>query len=53
LDAFSKKWEHLKAALALHFAHCNFCRFHGTIKKTPAMAAGLTARRWELGELLA
>ncbi|MBI3696247.1 MAG: IS1 family transposase, partial [Acidobacteria bacterium] len=24
--AFSKKWENLKAALALHFAHYNFCR---------------------------
>jgi IS1 family transposase len=26
--AFSKKWANLKAALALHFAHYNFCRVH-------------------------
>ena len=51
-NAFSKKWEHLKAALALHFAYYNFCKWHGTIRKTPAMASGLTDRRWGLRELL-
>jgi hypothetical protein len=29
-NAFSKKWENLKAALALYFAYYNFCRIHGT-----------------------
>jgi len=24
--AFSKKWENLRAVLALHFAYYNFCR---------------------------
>ena len=28
---FSKKLENLAAAVALHFAHYNFCRRHGTI----------------------
>jgi len=51
--AFSKKWDNLKAALALHFAYYNFCRVHATIKATPAMAAGLAAHRWKLAELLA
>jgi hypothetical protein len=52
--AFSKKWDHLKAALALHFAYCNFCRKHGSLKgRTPAMAAGIADRVWEIGELLA
>ncbi len=51
--AFSKKWENLKAALALHFAYYNFCRVHSTIKATPAMAAGLAEGRWTLAELLA
>lgn len=50
--AFSKKWENLEAALTLHFAYYNFCRVHGTIKKTPAMAAGLTDHVWTLAELL-
>ena len=27
-NGFSKKWENLKAALALHFAYYNFCRMH-------------------------
>ncbi len=52
--AFSKKWEHLHAALALHFAYYNFCRIHGSLKGiTPATAAGVADRRWELAELLA
>lgn len=50
--AFSKKWDNLKAALALHFAYYNFCRVHKTLKKTPAMAAGITDRVWSLSELV-
>ena len=50
--AFSKDWEHLRAALALHFAYYNFCRVHGTIKATPAMAAGLTGHQWLLADIL-
>ena len=41
-NAFSKKWENLWAAYCLHFAYYNFCKVHGTIKRTPAMAAGMT-----------
>jgi len=51
--AFSKKWENLRAALALHFAFYNFCRVHRTIRCTPAMAAGITSRVWTLADLLA
>ena len=51
--AFSKKWENLQAALALHFAHYNFCRIHGSLRVTPAMEAGITDHVWELGELIA
>ena len=36
-NGFSKKWENLKAALALYFAYYNFCRIHKTIRCTPAM----------------
>lgn len=50
--AFSKKWENLQAALALHFAYYNFCRIHGKLRVTPAMEAGITARVWELADLL-
>jgi len=43
----------LEAAVALHFAHYNFCRPHITLKITPAMAAGVTDRFWTLEDLLA
>lgn len=51
-NAFSKKWENLRAALALHFAYYNFCRIHKTIRCTPAMEAGITNTIWTLKDLL-
>ncbi len=51
--AFSKKLSALKAAVALHFAYYNFCRIHGSLRITPAMAAGLTDHVWSLRELAA
>jgi hypothetical protein len=51
-NLFSKKWENLQAAYALHFAYYNFCRVHSTLKITPAMAAGLTDHAWSIAELL-
>jgi transposase-like protein/IS1 family transposase len=51
-NAFSKKWENLRAALALHFAYYNFCRIHTSIRCTPAMEARITSRVWELQDLL-
>jgi hypothetical protein len=49
-NAFSKKLVNLKAAVALHFAHYNFVRIHKTLRVTPAMAAGVTGRLWDLSE---
>jgi IS1 family transposase len=51
-NGFSKKWENLHAAFALHFAYYNFCRIHKTLRCTPAMEAGITKRLWELKDLL-
>jgi len=51
-NAFSKKLQNLKAALALHFVYYNFCRIHRTLRITPAMAAGVTDRVWDLEDLL-
>ena len=39
--AFSNKWDSLRAALAVHFAHCNFWRI-GKLRVTPAMEADIT-----------
>jgi transposase-like protein/IS1 family transposase len=50
--AYSKKWDHLHAALALHFAYYNFCRVHRSLRVTPAMEAGVTDHIWTLRELL-
>jgi IS1 family transposase len=51
-NGFSKKWENLKAALALYFAHYNFCRVHQTLRVTPAMEAGIADHIWNVSELL-
>ena len=51
-NAFSKKWENLKAAYAVWFAFYNFCRIHQSLRVTPAMEAGITDHAWDLSELL-
>ncbi len=51
-NAYSKKLENLKGAIALHFAQYNFVRVHQTLRVTPAMAASLTDHVWTLPELL-
>ncbi len=51
-NAYSKKLENLKAAVALHFAHYNFVRIHQSIKATPAMAAGISSNLWTIRDLL-
>jgi hypothetical protein len=39
-------------AIALHFAYYNFVRVHKTLRCTPAMAAGVTERLWEMADLV-
>lgn len=51
-NAFSKKLDNLKAAVALHFAHYNFVRVHQTLRATPAMAAGVTDHLWTVRDLI-
>lgn len=51
-NGFSKKWENLHAAVALHFAYYNFCKVHGTLKTSPAVRSGLTDHVWSMAELL-
>ena len=52
-NGLPKKWENLKAMLALYFAWYSFCRVHRTLHVTPAMQAGITDQAWNLAELLA
>lgn len=49
---FSKKLRNLEAAVSLFVAHHNFCRWHGSLKKTPAMAAQISGHPWTMEELL-
>ena len=52
-NAFSKKMENHAHAMALHFLYYNFVRIHKTLKVTPAMAAGVTDRLWEVHDMVA
>ena len=47
-NAFSKKVDNHYYALALYFLHYNFARKHSTLKATPAMAAGLADRSYDM-----
>ena len=51
-NAFSKKLENFEAAIALHFAYYNFCKIHGAIRMTPAMAGGIESSIWTVEELV-
>jgi IS1 family transposase len=51
-NAFSKKVENHIASLAIHYMHYNFVRIHQTTRVTPAMAAGVTDRLWEVEDLV-
>lgn len=50
--AFSKKFENFEAAVALHFAYYNFVKTHGTLRCTPAMAAGVEKSFLTVGDLV-
>ena len=52
-NAFSKKVSMHAHAVALHFMHYNFVRIHKTLKVTPAMAAGVTGKLWEVADIVA
>lgn len=52
-NAFSKKVENHAYAVALHFMYYNFVRIHGKLRLTPAMAADVTDRLWEISDIVA
>jgi hypothetical protein len=51
-NAFSKKLENFKAAIGLNLAYYNFVKSHGTIRCTPAMAAGIMPSALTVRELV-
>ena len=52
-NAFSRKIENHSAAVALNYFVYNFIKIHRTLPCTPAMAAGVTDRLWEVSDLVA
>jgi hypothetical protein len=51
-NGFSKKVEAHANAVALHFMYYNFVRIHATLRMTPAMAAGVTGKLWEIADIV-
>ena len=51
-NAFSKKVENHAHAVAIHFMFYNFVRMHKTLRCSPAMAAGVTDKLWELADII-
>jgi len=51
-NAFSKKLENFKAAVALHYGYYNFVKFHKSLRCTPAMAAGVVNSPWTVANLV-
>lgn len=51
-NAFSKKIENHAASLAIHYMHYNFVRIHQTLRVTPAMAAKVTDRLWDIEDIV-
>ncbi len=51
-SAFSKEVENHAAAIALHMMYYNFVRIRQTLRVTPAMAAGVTNKLWEVSDIV-
>ncbi len=52
-NGFSRKLENHAAAVALNYFAYNFIKIHRTLRMTPAMAAGVTDRLWDVADLVA
>lgn len=50
-NAFSKKLDNHKAAVAFYAMWYNFARIHQTLRVTPAMEAGVSDHVWSAEEI--
>lgn len=50
-NAFSKKTKNHAHSMSIYFMHYNFVRIHQTLRCTPAMAAGVTQKLWDLADM--
>jgi len=51
-NGFSRKLENHAAATALNYFAYNFIKIHRTLRMSPAMAAGVTDRLWDVNDLV-
>ncbi len=51
-NAFSKKLENFKAAVAMNFVYYNFAKVHGSIRCTPAQEAGIESSMWTVSDMV-
>ncbi len=51
-NGFSKKAENHAHMVSLHMMYYNFVRIHKTLRCTPAMAAGVTVRLWDVRDIV-
>jgi hypothetical protein len=51
-NAFSKKFENHCHMVALYTVWYNFVRINSAVKMSPAMAAGISPRLWEMADLV-
>ena len=52
-NGFSRKLRNHAAATALNYFAYNFIQIHSTLRTSPAMAAGITNRLWDVADLVA
>jgi hypothetical protein len=52
-NGFSRKLENHEAAVSLNYFAYNFIRIHRTLRVTPAMAAGVTDRLFDMADIVA
>jgi IS1 family transposase len=52
-NAHSKKFENHAYAVALHVMFYNFVRMHSTLRMSPAMAAGVSSKLWDMSDIVA
>ena len=51
-NGFSRKLENHATAVALNYFAYNFIEIDRTLRMTPAMAAGVTDRMWDVNDLV-
>jgi len=51
-NAFSKKVENHVHSLALFTTYYNFVKVHSKLRMSPAMAAGVADRLWDIAEIV-